>query len=102
MVTPFIIVPSWRKHKKFAVLIGDSYDKDIIHFGDNRYEDYTIHKDITRKENYIKRHEKNEDWEDISTAGFWSRYLLWNKQTLEESAKDISRMIKKPVKLILD
>ena len=32
-----------------------------IAFGDSNYEDYTIHKDAKRRENYIKRH-GNEDW----------------------------------------
>ena len=63
-----------------------------IHFGAKGYEDFTTHKDSKRKTNYIARH-TNEDWtkNGIETAGFWSKHLLWNKQTLRESATDASR-----------
>ena len=52
------------------------------HFADNRYQDYTQHKDAKRKDNYINRHAKNEDWtkSNIASAGFMSRYVLWEKK----------------------
>ena len=55
--------------------------------------DFTIHKDEDRKNRYINRHKKNEDWgkSGIDTAGFWSRWLLWNKPTIKESYQDIKR-----------
>ena len=64
-----------------------------IHFGARGYEDYTIHKDERRKESYIARHASRENWTSsgINTAGFWSRWLLWNKETLEDSIDDIER-----------
>lgn len=74
------------------------YTQRIIHIGDSDYEDYTSHKDNTRKANYIARHfpsstskKGSEDWENPLTAGFWSRWLLWNKKTLDESIKDIRK-----------
>jgi hypothetical protein len=35
----------------------------------------------------------NENWSKsgIDTAGFWSRWLLWNKPTIKESYTDIKR-----------
>ena len=65
----------------------------LIHFGARGYEDYTMHKDERRKENYISRHASREDWSPsgINTAGFWSRWLLWNKESLEDSMDDIER-----------
>jgi hypothetical protein len=62
-----------------------------ITFGAKGYSDYTIHKDDYRKNNYIKRHQVNEDWEDLEKAGTWSRFLLWNKPTLTASIKDMER-----------
>ena len=38
-----------------------------ISFGDAKYSDYTINKDPKRKENYINRHKKNEDWNNVET-----------------------------------
>ena len=58
------------------------------------YEDFTIHKDPERKERYIERHSKNEDWHNPLTAGFYSRWILWNKPTITESIKDTNRRFK--------
>jgi hypothetical protein len=35
----------------------------------------------------------NENWlkSGIDTAGFWSRWLLWNKPTIKESYMDIKK-----------
>ena len=62
------------------------------HFGDNRYEDYTTHKDDKRKENYLARHWK-EDWskKGIHTSGFWAHWLLCNKPTIKASIKDVEK-----------
>ena len=62
------------------------------HFGDNRYEDYTNHGNEKRKSNYLARH-FNENWTEsgIYTAGFQSRWLLWNKSSIKESVKDIEK-----------
>jgi len=86
-----------RKYKKYSVLIGHKR----INFGDDRYEDYTQHGDPKRKALYIQRHKKNEDWNDpfgrlggnpaVLTAGWWSRYLLWEKPTITEAIKDIKK-----------
>ena len=87
MVIQIVITPSDRKDKKFMARIDD---KKSVHFGDKRYEDYTMHKNNDRKERYIKRHQKNEQWNDIYTAGFWSRWLTWEKPTLNEAVKNIN------------
>ena len=91
----YTLKQSTRKNKKFMVILPD---KSTVHFGDTRYKDYTKHlhhvKD-SRKKAYLNRH-KNEDWtlSGINTAGFWSRWLLWNKNTIEASIKDIERKFK--------
>jgi hypothetical protein len=46
---------------------------------------------VEKKENYLKRHKKNEDWGNIMTAGALSRYVLWSKRT----DKDITDEIRK-------
>ena len=67
-----------------------------IHFGDNRYQDYTQHKDPKRKENYINRHDKNEDWSksNIASAGFMSRYVLWEKPTMKSAIDNLNSKYK--------
>ena len=65
-----------------------------VYFGAAGMSDFTIHKDEARKQRYINRHtNSNENWSKsgIDTAGFWSRWLLWNKPTIKESYIDIKR-----------
>ena len=50
-----IITPSKNKLKKFDATINGT---KTISFGDNQYEDYTIHKDDVRQQRYIIRHRK--------------------------------------------
>lgn len=80
---------STRADKKFMVITPNGKK---IHFGADGYEDFTIHHDEDRKKRYISRHQNNEDWSinGINTAGFWSRWLLWNKPTIKASINDIS------------
>ena len=68
------VYKSTRKGKKYML----TYNGKLIHFGAEGMSDYTIHKDPKRKASYIARHQKRENWNDPSTAGFWSRWLLWN------------------------
>jgi len=84
-----IITKSANKSKKFDALV----DGKKISFGAVGYSDYTIHKDPERKERYIARHAKREDWDKsgVKTAGYWSKHLLWNKDTLQKSIDDISK-----------
>lgn len=77
---------SKRKDKKFAITNGIK----TIHFGAAGYDDYTMHKNKDRKENYLRRHRK-EDWNDPRSAGFWATNLLWNKPSLRGSISDTMR-----------
>ena len=56
--------------------------------------EYTRHTDDERQERYINRHKKNEDWNNIYTAGFWSRWILWNKPSISESIRDTNNRFK--------
>ena len=82
-----ILSNSSRKEKKFMVKINNK----TVHFGAKGYSDYTKHKDINRKQRYINRHKKRENWNKsgINTAGFWSRWLLWGEPTIQKSIKKI-------------
>ena len=84
-----VISKSTNKNKKFDAVV----DGKKISFGAEGYSDYTIHKDPERKERYITRHAKREDWNKsgLKTAGYWSKHLLWNKDTLTKSINDISK-----------
>lgn len=72
-----------------------------IQFGHFGYFTYlTLHRDnfgeireskIYRAK-YINNH-KNEEWgiKGIYTRGFWARWLLWNKKTINKSINDLKK-----------
>lgn len=77
------------KHKYIVTLLNKETGRENnIKFGAYGMSDYTQHKDIKRKELYEARHKVREDWTDPKTAGFWSKWILWNKLSLEASLKD--------------
>lgn len=96
----FYITKSKRQNKKWDLLDGDK--TYILSFGDNRYDDYTKHHDEKRKQLYITRHQKREDWtkNGIRTAGWWAKHLLWGEKTIEGSIRDINNRFNINVKLI--
>ena len=85
-----LITKSTKKILKNDALIAGT---KTVSFGDSNYSDYTKHKDPKRKENYLDRHKKMEHWgkDGVQSAGFWARYLLWNKTTIKSSVDDIKR-----------
>lgn len=69
--------PSNRKFKKLQVYVRDPNGKVVnIHFGDNRYEDYTQHKDKERRRLFRLRH-GCKDATDKTTARYWACKELW-------------------------
>ena len=84
------ISKSNKKDKKLKAAIDG---KKTIHFGQAGASDLTKHKDPERKERYIDRHKKNEDWgkTGVDTAGVYSRWVTWHKPTIEASVKDLNK-----------
>ena len=77
-----------NKKKKMAIFTNSKNNrKKTTHFGANGMSDYTIHHDDERKKRYLNRHKKRENWNDCSSAGSLSRWILWNKKTLSGSIK---------------
>ena len=87
-----VIQKSHNPKKKYDAIINGS---KTISFGAVGYEDYTTHRDETRKQNYIKRH-SNEDWSisNLESAAWMSRYILWEKPSLQEAVKNANAMYK--------
>lgn len=93
-MTKVLLKKSTRSDKKWMVIIDPTTNNRAkVHFGAEGYEDYTQHGDKERKRLYLARHRKNEDWSalGIKTAGFWSRWLLWNLPSFEASKDDIQK-----------
>ena len=75
-----IIKPSTRKDKRYQATFNNG---KIIHFGLRGGNTYIDHGDKIKRENYINRHKKNEDWTKVN-AGSLSRFLLWGDYTTLE------------------
>ena len=87
-----VIKPSTRAgYKKMAVFTRPNGRRKTTHFGAAGMSDYTIHKDAARKQRYIARHQKRENWDDPYTAGALSRWILWNKPSYRASVADFRR-----------
>ena len=86
-----VITKSKTKDKKYDAIIDG---KKTIHFGAKGYSDFTIHKDEERKDRYINRHKKTENWNDPKTAGFYAKNILWNKKSVKASVKDTNKRFK--------
>jgi hypothetical protein len=67
---------STRKNKKYMVTRPDG---KIVHFGQMGYQDFTRHKDKTRRKNYLTRSSKiRGNWKsDKYSANNLSINLLW-------------------------
>lgn len=88
----YALLPSNKKDKKWMVITPDG--KKVIHFGNSNYEDMTIHGDESRKTAYLNRHRKRENWDNLNTAGCWSRWLLWQYPSLNKSIKEMEKRFK--------
>jgi len=78
-------------HKFTAVIELDDGRTRTVRFGAAGMSDFTKNKDEERKQRYLDRHRARENWDDITTAGAWSRWLLWNKPTITESLADLKK-----------
>jgi hypothetical protein len=92
------VKPSNRKGKKYSAIfeLADGKRKTTA-FGSQGMSDFTIYSKgdkveaEERKRLYLMRHKEHENWDDPTSAGACSRWLLWNKSTLEASITDFKR-----------
>ncbi len=86
-----VIRKSTNPKKKYTAIVDN---KKSINFGQKGFFDFTQHKDEARKNRYIQRHAKNEDWSNPLTAGFYSRWITWEKPTLKEAVNNVNKKFK--------
>ena len=92
-----ITISKAKPPKKWTATFPDGKK---VSFGAAGYEDYTMHQDKERMENYIKRHQGTENWHNPYTAGFWSRWLLWSKPTMKEAIKEVEKHLIYKVRVV--
>lgn len=80
-----LIEKSDRKGKRFKATYANG---KVVHFGAKNGSTYIDHADKKKRENYIKRHDVRENFDDPYSAGSLSRWLLWGDFTnLEKNHK---------------
>ena len=86
------IVNSLRKEKKMVAKFNDGTS---VHFGLNGSSTYLDHKDKKKREAYLARHKKNEDWNNPKTRGSLAKHILWGDSTsLHTNIKSFKKKFK--------
>ena len=83
------ISKSSRAGKKYQATANNR----TIHFGQKPYEDFTMHRDESKRQNYIKRHGAQQDWskKNVMTPGFMSRFVLWEAPTVRGAVTKLNK-----------
>jgi hypothetical protein len=89
-----LFVEEINERKRFIAYFTDG---KTTKFGLTKFKTgtYLDHGNKKLRANYIKRHLKDLKTNNYKRAGFLSMFLLWNKETLDESIKNYNRRIKK-------
>jgi hypothetical protein len=83
------VTASENKYKRYSAHFKTDDGKiKVVSFGSPDHDNFTIHKNEKRKQQYLARHKKDLQTNDPTRAGYLSYYLLWNKPTLKDSIKD--------------
>jgi len=80
-------------HDSIHKYIATFSDGTKTKFGAKGYEDFTIHKDMTRRSKYIHRHKKDLLTNDPKRAGYLSMFILWNRPSLQQSIQDYKKRL---------
>ena len=91
MIKLLFIKKSHLPNKKFDATFERDGRKKTISFGASGMSDFTKHHSDERKKLYDARHKPSENWNDPMTAGALSKYVLWNKPTLQASISDYKK-----------
>ena len=96
-MSSYKVSSSTRDAKRFMVTKDG---RVVTHFGQPGAFTYADGAPQAKKDAYLARHSKNnERWtkKGINSAGFWARWMLWNKRSLRASASDIRARFNVPV-----
>ena len=67
-----------KPNKKLVITFSEP--KLTIHFGSKNSSTYLDHHDKVKRSNYLKRHQVNENWDEVN-AGSLSAFILWGPST---------------------
>ena len=95
-----MIIKSPVNIKRARAIITNLDTNEIkkVDFGSKSKATFYDGADDTKRRNYLIRHKAmgGQDWNDVYTAGFWSRWLLWShhKRDLLKIIKEIKKNAK--------
>ncbi len=85
------ITKSKNKDKKLDAIFMHNGKEKKVSFGQKGASDFTKHQNTDRKNLYLNRHKKRENWNDPVSRGTLSRYILWNKPSIQKSTQDFKK-----------
>jgi hypothetical protein len=82
------------KRRRRTVSFGRKSSADALN-------DYPHHRDAFRRDEYLRRHVRREDWSPsgAATRGFWARWFLWSHRGAPAILAHIRRLLRAPVRL---
>jgi hypothetical protein len=79
------IVKSWKPDKKYVAFFEVNKWARQVHFGSATSQTYVEGADDLKKANYLKRHAVRENWNDPTSAGSLSRWILWEHRDINDA-----------------
>lgn len=73
-----LIEKSTRAGKRFMATYANG---KVVHFGQAGGQTYIDHGDKAKREAYLARHKKRENWNDPFSAGSLSKFITWGEST---------------------
>ena len=87
----YVLKKSKRKGKRFVLAMPD--EKHQHHFGSDIGITYVDGRTDSEKRAWIARHRQNKNYNNPHSGIYWARHLLWNKESLKQSIKDMEKKL---------
>lgn len=96
----YILKKSNQKGKRFVIIMQDRGHRHD--FGSDVGKTFIDGRTQSERENWIKRHRVNKNWDNKHSGIYYSRYLLWGKHTdLKKNIKDLEKLLNVKIKVEL-
>ena len=79
---------SHRPDKKLMAIFSLNGKQKIIHFGSKVSQTFAEGADDLKRQNYVKRHEVREDFDNPFTAGSLAYHILWTERSVQKAIEN--------------
>ena len=96
-----VLSKALNKGKRLRITMSNFGIKDHHHeFGAKEGKTFIDHGDEKKKIGWIARHSVNKNWDNIHSAIFYSRHILWGKhKDINKNIKDLAKLLKATIKV---